>query len=125
MDVYPTLTYRDVDAALAFLTVAFGLEIDELDRDDMGAVRSASVRAGEGRVLIQQDLPAELHGTHLGQGWIYVTVPNADAHFARARDAGALVLSDPHGSPDGTFRGYSARDPEGNLWSFGTDRPGG
>jgi hypothetical protein len=34
--------------------VAFGVEIDEFDRDDMGAVRSASVRAGEGRVLIQQ-----------------------------------------------------------------------
>ena len=125
MDVYPALTYRDVDAALALLTVAFGLEIDEPDRDDMGTVRSASVRAGEGRVLIQQDLPAELRGTHLGQGWVYVTVPNADAHFARARDASALVLGDPHGSPDGTFRGYSARDPEGNLWSFGTDRPGG
>jgi hypothetical protein len=80
------------------------------------------MRAGEGRVLIQQDLPAELHGTHLGQGWVYVTVPNADAHFARARDAGALVLGDAHGSPDGTFRGYSTRDPEGNLWSFGTRR---
>jgi hypothetical protein len=36
MDVYLALTYRDVDAALAFLTLAFGLEIDELDRDDMG-----------------------------------------------------------------------------------------
>jgi hypothetical protein len=46
MDVYPALTYRDVDAALAFLTVAFGLEIDELGRDDTGAVRPASVRAG-------------------------------------------------------------------------------
>ncbi len=30
MDVYPSLTYRDVEAALAFLTDAFGLEIDEL-----------------------------------------------------------------------------------------------
>jgi uncharacterized glyoxalase superfamily protein PhnB len=50
-----------------------------------------------------------------------VTVPNADAHFARGRDAGALVLGDPHG----TFRGYSARDPEGNAWTLGTDRPGG
>lgn len=25
---------------------------------------------------------------------------------------------------DGAQRGYRARDPEGNLWSFGIDRPG-
>jgi hypothetical protein len=55
MDVYPALTYLDVGAALAFLTVAVGLEIDELGRDHTGAVRSASVRAGEGHVLIQPD----------------------------------------------------------------------
>ncbi len=125
MDVYPALTYRDVDSALLFLAEAFGLEVDELGHDDTGAVRSATVRAGEGRVLVQPDVPEELHGSHLGQGWVYVTVADVDAHCSRARSAGALVLGDPHGSPDGTFRGYSARDPEGNLWSFGTDRPGG
>jgi uncharacterized glyoxalase superfamily protein PhnB len=125
MDVYPALTYRDVEAALVFLTTAFGLQVDELEHDEAGAVRSASLRVGEGRVLVQPDVPEELHGTHLRQGWVYVTVADADAHFARARDAGAQVLADPHGSVDGTFRGYSARDPEGNLWSFGTDRPGG
>ena len=78
-----------------------------------------------GRVLVQLDLPEELHGSHLGHGWVYVMVADVDAHCARARGAGAQILGDPHGSPDGTFRGYSARDPEGNLWSFGTDRPGG
>jgi uncharacterized glyoxalase superfamily protein PhnB len=125
MDIYPSLTYRDVEAALAFLTEAFGLEVDEIGRDASGAVRNASLRLGEGRVLVQRDLPEELHGSHLGQGWVYVSVADSDAHFARARAAGAQVLGDPHDSFDGTLRGYSARDPEGNLWSFGTDRPGG
>jgi len=125
MDVYPSLTYRDVEAALAFLTDAFGLEIDELGRDDSGSVRYASLKHGNGRVLVQPDLPGELHGSHLGQGWVYVAVADPDAHFARARDAGAQVLGDPHDAFDGTMRGYSARDPEGNLWSFGSDRPGG
>lgn len=125
MDIYPSLTYRDVGAALTFLTGAFGLEVDELGRGASGAVRSAILRAGTGRVLVQPDLPEELHGSHLGQGWVYVSVADVDAHWARAREAGARILGDPHGSPDGTFRGYSARDPEGNLWSFGTDRPGG
>jgi uncharacterized glyoxalase superfamily protein PhnB len=125
MDVYPSLTYRDVEAALDFLTEAFGFQVDELDRDAAGAVRSASLKFGDGRVLIQPDLPDELHGSHLGQGWVYVAVPNPDAHFAHARDADAQVLGQPHDAFDGAMRGYSARDPEGNLWSFGTDRPGG
>lgn len=125
MDIYPSLTYRDVEAALTFLTEAFGLEIDDIVRDDAGAVRAASLRVGEGRVLVQPDLPEELHGSHLGQGWVYVTVADVDAHFQQAGSVGADVLGHPHDAFDGSFRGYSARDPEGNLWSFGTDRPGG
>lgn len=84
-----------------------------------------SLTSGDGCVLIQPDLSDELHGSHLGQGWVYVAVADPDAHFARARDAGAQLLSDPHDAFDGAMRGYSARDLEGNLWSFGTDRPGG
>lgn len=85
MDVYPSLTCRDLEAAARFLERAFGLLVDERIEDDRGALRVATVGLGDGRVLLQADLPDELHGS----------------------------------------RGYSARDPEGNLWSFGADRPGG
>ncbi len=34
------------------------------------------------------------------------------------------IVGEPHGSAEEGQRGYSARDLEGNLWSFGTDRPG-
>ncbi len=125
MDMYPALTYRDVEAALAFLSEAFGMTISDVDRDQSGAIRAASVVSGAGRVLVQPDLPDELHGTHLGNGWVYVAVADPDSHFERARAAGAQVLGDPHDAFDGAMRGYSARDLEGNLWSFGTDRPGG
>jgi hypothetical protein len=67
--------------------------------------------------------PEELHGSHLGQGWVYVTVADPAAHYARAKAAGVEVLGEPHDVMEGTMRGYSARDLEGNLWSFGT-RPG-
>jgi uncharacterized glyoxalase superfamily protein PhnB len=93
-------------------------------RDSLGGTRFASVAFGGGRLLVQPELPDELHGSHAGQGWVYVAVPDADAHFARARQAGAQVLNHPHDAFDGAMRGYSARDPEGNLWSFGSDRPG-
>jgi uncharacterized glyoxalase superfamily protein PhnB len=125
MDVYPALTYRDVEAALAFLSGAFGMTISDVDRDESGAIRAATAVSGSGGVLVQPDLPEELHGTHIGRGWVYVAVADPDAHFERARAAGAQTLGDPHDAFDGAMRGYSARDLEGNLWSFGTDRPGG
>jgi uncharacterized glyoxalase superfamily protein PhnB len=87
-------------------------------------VRCAMPRCGMGAglVLLQPDLPEELHGSHLGRGWVYVTVPDPDAHVERALAAGAHVLGEPDDALGGTTRGYSARDPEGNLWSFGTDQ---
>ncbi|MGI8594553.1 MAG: VOC family protein [Solirubrobacteraceae bacterium] len=45
--------------------------------------------------------------------------------YERAKAAGAEVLGEPHDAFGGSQRGYSARDPEGNLWSFGTSRPEG
>jgi uncharacterized glyoxalase superfamily protein PhnB len=51
-----------------------------------------------------------------------VAVDDVDAHYRRAKAAGAEVLNEPHDALGGTQRGYSARELEGNLWSFGTDR---
>lgn len=47
----------------------------------------------------------------------------ANNDISGAKAAGAEVLGEPHDAMGG-MRGYSARDLEGNLWSFGTDRPG-
>jgi len=124
MDVYPSLTYQDLEAALAFLQRGFGLEPVILGTDEHGAIRYAALRHGEGMILLQPDLPEQLHGSHVGQGWVYVAVADPDVHFQRAKAAGVEVLGDPHDAMGGTMRGYSARDLEGNLWSFGTDRPG-
>jgi uncharacterized glyoxalase superfamily protein PhnB len=105
VDVYPSLTYRDLEAALAFLQRAFGLTVEDRMTDDRGALRLAAARHGEGRVLLQPDLPDELHGSHVGEGWVYVAVADPDAHFQRARAAGAEVLGEPHDA----FGGAAAR----------------
>jgi uncharacterized glyoxalase superfamily protein PhnB len=55
---------------------------------------------------------------------VSVALDDPDAHCARAKAAGVEVLGEPHDAMGGTMRGYSARDLEGNLWSFGSDRPG-
>lgn len=53
---------------------------------------------------------------------IYTVVTDPDAHHDRAKAAGALIVRDLVDQPYGS-REYSARDLEGNLWSFGTYDP--
>jgi uncharacterized glyoxalase superfamily protein PhnB len=76
-------------------------------------------------VLVESERPEDLHGSHTGHGWVYIAVGDLDAHYQRAKAAGVAVLNEPHDAMNGAQRGYSysARDLEGNLWSFGTARP--
>ena len=62
-------------------------------------------------VLVYEDIPAA-HD-------FMVHVPDVDAHFRRAREAGAEVTRDPVDQEYGQ-REYEARDPEGHRWWFPT-----
>jgi uncharacterized glyoxalase superfamily protein PhnB len=53
---------------------------------------------------------------------IYLVVDDPDAHHTTARAAGATVVRELQDTDYGS-REYSVRDPEGNLWSFGTYDP--
>ena len=53
---------------------------------------------------------------------VYVYVPDADAHYARAKAEGAEIVRELADTPYGS-REYSVRDVEGHLWSFGTYYP--
>jgi hypothetical protein len=48
MDVYPSLTYRDVSAAMDFLQRAFGFAVEEVGTEEGGAVCYAAMRHGGG-----------------------------------------------------------------------------
>jgi len=50
-------------------------------------------------------------------GTTAVMVEDVDMHHADAVEAGAEILYPPTDQPYG-FREYSARDPEGGMWSF-------
>ena len=51
-----------------------------------------------------------------------LVVEDPDAHCERARAAGAEIVQEPTDREYGS-REYTARDPEGNLWVFGTYDP--
>jgi uncharacterized glyoxalase superfamily protein PhnB len=59
-----------------------------------------------------------------GRHPVYVVIDgDVDDHCARARAAGAEIVREPEDQDYGG-RDYTARDPEGNVWSFGSYEPG-
>ncbi|MFD0787779.1 VOC family protein, partial [Micromonospora azadirachtae] len=52
---------------------------------------------------------------------VYVAIDDVNAHYARARAAGAEIIREPFDTDYGS-RDYAARDLAGNVWSFGTYR---
>jgi uncharacterized glyoxalase superfamily protein PhnB len=121
--VYPFLTYRDARAAIEWLEEAFGFRRHLVVDGPDGIVLHAELTNGEGMVMLASEREDGGHfGYHAGQGWLYVVVDDADAHHERAKAAGAEIVMEPTDQVYGS-RDYSARDPEGNLWSFGTYRP--
>ena len=58
-------------------------------------------------------------GGQRGSDGVYVVVEDIDAHYERAKAAGAEIVRDLHDTDYGS-RDYMARDPEGRLWAFGT-----
>ncbi len=100
-----------------------------MHRGPDGVIHHAELALGAGLVMV---------GQHSGDGWlggeaprplsstvsIYVVVDDPDRHRAVAGDAGANVVRELEDMDYGS-REYSVRDPEGNLWSFGTYDPYG
>jgi uncharacterized glyoxalase superfamily protein PhnB len=119
--ISPILRYEDPAAALDWLERAFGFTRVDDDRDEDGNVRHATLRFGTSLVMVSGARDGAFAGP-AGSGWAYVVVEDPDAHHARAKDAGAEIVYELTDQDYGS-RDYSARDPEGNLWSFGTWRP--
>lgn len=126
-NIFPALRYRDADAALDWLKRAFGFEEKAVYRGDDGVIHHGELRLGDGLIMFGQHredgklgdrAPDPLSST----GSIYAVVPDPDAHYERARAAGATIVRELEDQPYGS-REYSARDVEGNMWSFGTYDP--
>jgi uncharacterized glyoxalase superfamily protein PhnB len=126
-NIFPALRYRDAEAALTFLKAAFGAEEKSVHRGEAGIVHHAELRLGHGLVMLGQysvdgflggEPPRPLSSTVS----IYVVVRDPDRHCETARAAGASVVRELENTDYGS-REYSARDLEGNLWSFGTYDP--
>ena len=126
-NIFPFLRYKDAPGAIEWLARAFGFEKTFVAPGPDGTIAHAEMSFGPGTIMlgtVKDDAlgmksPRDLSGVNQG---IYVTVDDVDAHYARAKAAGAEVVFELQGTDYGS-REYTARDLEGHLWSFGTYAP--
>ena len=124
--IYPTLRYRDAEAMIRWLKDVFGFTERVVYRAD-GVVRHAELAYGSSILMLGQcrdDEYGRLVGDIGGRRTdaLYVAVNNPDALHAKAKAAGAKIEMELHDTDYGS-RDFACRDPEGNLWNFGTYWP--
>lgn len=115
------LVYDDIAAMHAWLIRVFALGAGRLEHDEQGRWIHGEVNAGDGVIWLHQVSPrwglASPKTLGAATGTTAVMVEDVDEHHRHARSEGADILYPPTDQPYG-YREYSARDPEGGLWSF-------
>ena len=118
--ITPYLLYKDCDAALKFLSDAFGFEEVLRYTGEEGYVNHAEARINGASVYMGDPGDKYQNPKELGQETvgIYVVIDeDVDAHCERARAAGAEINEEP-ADQDYGHRRYTATDPEGHVWYF-------
>jgi uncharacterized glyoxalase superfamily protein PhnB len=123
--IYPVLKYDDARAAIDFLERAFGFERLQVHEGEGDAVAHAEMRLGDDVIgLSSTGVGDPVFEQGRGRTTVYVAVDDVDGLHDRATAAGAEIVMAPADQDYGS-RDFAARDPEGNVWSFGTYRLGG
>ncbi len=130
----PCLRYVDAPAAIEFLCTAFGFERHAVfaDADEPALIHHAQLRFGDSLVMLSSAVPSAATDLYRWKtpaeaggvtACVACFVADADAHFTRAKAAGAEIVTEPHDNEGYPGRSYNARDPEGNDWDFGSYDP--
>ena len=121
--VWPTTRCKDTRALIDFLVAAFGFEEQfTVPGEDGKGIIHAQIRwPGGGGVMLGDAERGDAFHLSLAFGpvSIYVVTDQPDALHDRAVAVGATIVRGLRDEDYGS-RGFSATDPEGNLWSFGT-----
>ena len=125
--IFPALRYRDAPAAIEWLGRAFGFEPRMVVDGEPGTVAHAELTFDGAMIMLGSVRPPASDAYSAaapppGATALYMVVADPDAHCERARSAGAEIVRELQDTDYGS-REYSARDLEGNVWSFGTYQP--
>lgn len=118
--IYPVARYERATDAITWLCSALGFEEQAVYPGPGDTVAHAELRFGSGTIGLSSAGPVDPTNvwTTVREG-VYVCIPDADAHHARALAAKAIVERALQDTSYGS-REYTARDHDGHLWSFGT-----
>ena len=124
------MRYRDAHSAISWLCRTFGFSEHLVVPDGQGGIAHAQLVLGNGMIMLGSAreggefdsivrLPREV-GANTQSA--YVVIEDIDAHYRRAVEAGAEIVYE---LTDQEYGGrlYSAVDPEGHLWNFGSYDP--
>ncbi len=133
VNVIPGMRYHDAPAAIDWLCRAFAFEKHlVVPGEKEGAIAHAQLRYGNGMIMLGtagthgggfdevMTTPRDIGGRETQSA--YVIVEDPVAHHERAVAAGAEIVM-PLEDRDYGGRGYSCRDLEGHIWSFGDYDP--
>ena len=128
--VIPCLRYADAQSAIESLCRVLGFEKKMVVPGEAGTLAHAELSLGQGMIMLGDKVdspfgrlmaqPAEVDGRETQSP--YLVVPDADAVYARAKEAGWAILLDIKDEDYGG-RGFTCSDMEGHIWNVGTYDP--
>jgi PhnB protein len=123
-EIIPYLFYQDVPAALDWLARAFGFTEEMRHATPKGGMHAQMTLDGQ-RIMMGQGSqewrmvsPKEAQTATQG---VFIYLADVDAHYERARAAGAEIVAAPYDEPWG--RTYTVHDLGGHPWFFTTPPP--
>ena len=108
-----SLTVKDIRKSVAWYRDMVGFVVDrEIERD--GVLRAVALKAGDVRILVNQDDGAKGFERVKGEGFSlqFTTEQNVDVVANRIRNAGGTLQSEPADMPWGA-RVFRLTDPDG------------
>jgi uncharacterized glyoxalase superfamily protein PhnB len=130
--VIPCLRYRNAATAIEWLCSAFGFKKLAVYANENGTIAHAQLGFGNGMIMVGSvadstsawgrliKQPDEINGAETQAA--YLVVADADAVYEHARAFGAQIVIDIKDEDYGG-RGFTCRDIEKHIWSFGTYDP--
>jgi uncharacterized glyoxalase superfamily protein PhnB len=134
--VIPMLSYEDAGGAADWISTAFGFRETGRWADADGTVTHVNMELDGGQFMLGRssaDYQSPKHHAEVcehARKWsetpyivdgVLVYVDDIDAHYERAKSAGARILSELEDNPGVGQRQYRAEDVEGHRWMFAQD----
>jgi uncharacterized glyoxalase superfamily protein PhnB len=114
----PHITYQDVSEAMAWLAKAFGF-VEHYHYGEPDRIDGAQMHLGDAWIMLNRARPGSASPVQAGCDTqsLTVFVEDVDAHFEKARLAGARIVEDLHETAYGE-RQYGVIDLEAHHWLF-------